>query len=447
MAFIDKGAQWSVKKEASYGVVPTFNVVAGEDIVEVINPTMDAATELIEREILKNSLVKAQPLLGKETSSGSMGLEIVSVVANQLNGDVLYESGLGAKIAPTASAAGTTTTTEYTPTAGTDADLFTVGQAVKLSGGAGVEYSVITVITAGTSMTLSPAVTADQTLIEAATTAGTTDGTVFTPTAGGDADIFTVGQAVKLSGGAAEQYAVIRSIAAGTSITYAPASAVDQTTIEGLMSYTIAKPDTAAISLAIEEYFESSTDQITYTYSGVVVSDVTITYPVANIVKADFTLAGAGFDVASAVGDRSSVCHQLAPYVAKNMTFTYDGASYAIEDLSVNVASDVYDVEALTTDGLTNKVITGKSAVGGSFSLEYDDTTLFDAMQAGTSGELFGTVSNAGTTAGIYAPNVIISQSNKSVDSSIYKDSADFVALSSALCSDTIEDAITIFFE
>ena len=446
MAYLDKSAQWSIKKEASYGVVPTFNVVAGEDIVQLINPTMDAATDLIDREILKNSLVKAQPVLGKETSSGSFSIEASSVILNKLNGDVLYESAIGNKLAPSASAVGTTTTTEYTPTVGTDADLFSVGQAVKLSGGVGVEYSVITAITAGTSMTLSPAVTADQTLIEAAKSAGTTDGDVYTPTVGTDTAIFSVGQAVKLSGGATTEYAVIRSIVDDTTITYSPTSAADHTLMEGLTSYLIAKPDVATISLAIEEYFEDATNQITYTYAGVVVSDMTITYPIANIVKTDFTVAGAGFDVATAVGDRASVCQTFTPYIAKNMTFTYDGVSYAIEDLTVNVASDVYDTEALTTDGITNKTVTGKSAVGGSFGLEYGGTALFTAFQAGTSGELFGTVSNASTVSGVFMPNVIISQSSKSIDSGIYKDSTDFVALSSPLCSDTIEDAITIFF-
>lgn len=128
------------------------------------------------------------------------------------------------------------------------------------------------------------------------------------------------------------------------------------------------------------------------------------------------------------------------------MTFTYNDVDYAVEELTVNVTSDVYDTEALTTDGITNKTVTGKSAVGGSFGLEYGGTALFTAFQAGTSGELFGVVSNASTTSGIYMPNVIVSQSSKSVDSGIYKDSADFVALSSPLCSDTIEDAVTIFF-
>ena len=386
MSYIDKSQQWSFKKEASYGVVPTFNVVPGEDIIECINPTMDASTDLIEREVLKNSLVKDQPIPGKETSSGSVGIEIASVITGDLNGDLLYESGMGAKI------------------------------DVKAS------------------------------VDESGTAASNTSTTInVTAASGGD---YTVGQALKVLVDATYEYVIVRSIATDE-LTIAPAMVGTPTlvtTVEGLISYTVAKPDTAAISFAIEEYFENATNQITYTYAGCVVTDMTINYPVANIVKTDFSIAGAGFDIASAVGDRDSVCHSFDPYVAKNMTFNYDDVSYAVEDLSINIASDIYDVEALTTDGLTNKVITGKSAVGGSFGLEYGGTALFTAFKNGTSGELFGLVSNVTTTAGIYAPNVIISQSSKSVDSGIYKDSADFVCLSSSGCSDTTEDAITIFF-
>jgi len=386
MAFLDKSAQWSIKKEASYGVVPTFNVVPGEDIVQLINPTMDASTELIEREVLKNSLVKAQPVLGKETSSGSFSVEVASAVAGKVNGGVLYESGMGAVIA--------------------------------------VKASVNESATASTN------------------TVNTIDVGV------GTGATYTVGQALKVLVGASYEYVIVRSIATDT-LTIAPALVGTPTTVStvvGLLSYVIAKPDAAAISLAVEEYFENASNQITYTYAGVVVTDMTINYPVANIVKTDFSVAGAGFAVASAVGNRASVCQSFTPYVAKNMTFTYAGTAYAISELSINVASDVYDVEALTTAGITNKVVTGKSAVGGSFMLEYGGTALFNAFQAGTSGTLFGTVANAGTISGIFAPNVIISQSSKSIDSGIYKDSADYVALSSPLCSDTIEDCLTVFF-
>lgn len=395
MAYIDKSSQWFVKKETNYGdralLANTGSEVApaATDYVEAINPSMDASTELIEREILKNSMVMAQPLLGKETSSGSMEVEAstaTGVAGSKLvNGDLLYESAFGKRIA------------------------------------------------------------------DVAASAGTTDGDIYTPTVGGDADNFTVGQAVKLTGGAGgDEYAVIRSIAAGATFTYSPTSAADHTSVEGLVSFVIANPETPQISLAIQEYLEGES-QVVYTYGGVVATDVTTTFPVANIVKSSFSLAGAGFDVyqdgvnGGLVADRDSQCLDLTPYIAKNMTFKYAGTDYAIEDLEVKVSSDIYDTEALTTDGLTNKTATGKSEVGGSFGLEYDGVALFDTFQAGTSGELFGTVSNASSTVVVYSPKVILTEASKSIDSGIYKESLNFTSLSSGLACGT-EDAITIAF-
>jgi len=399
MAFIDKSSQWNIAEETAYGDKAGWtSVAAGEvppaagDFVELINPTLDASTEMLDREVLKNSMVKAQPLLGKETSSGSMEVEIASSDeagggANAVNGDLLYKSGFGHRIADVDATAGTTTAGVIAFTAPTDCDAYEVGQAVVISGGAG--------------------------------------------------DV---------------EYAVVRSIVANTTMTVSPAPADDQLLFGGLVSFTVARPDAAQISLAVQEYFEGNSSRSAYTYGGVVVSDVSLSYPVANIVKANFSIAGAGFDVANSdnagddVAARSALCSSIVPYVAKNMTFTYDGTSYDIDSLELKVASDIYDTEALTTDGLTNKTATGKSEVGGSFGLEYFGTTLFSAFQAGTSGELFGTVTNAGTTAVVYAPKVVLTESAKSVDSGIYKESLNYTCLSSDICSSASEDAITIAF-
>jgi hypothetical protein len=260
---------------------------------------------------------------------------------------------------------------------------------------------------------------------------------------------YTVGQALKVSFStpSADEYVVIRSISTDA-LTVSPALTgvpTDVTDVEGLMSFTIARPDTPAVSLAVKEYIENATSKIAYTYHGVVATDMALEFPLANIVKATFTLAGAGFDVASGVSDEVRQCFDLSPYIAKNMTFTYDGTSYDASDLTMNVASDIVDIEAVTTDGLTNKVVTGKSNVGGSFTLEYSGVDLFNTYQNGTDGELFGTVSNATTTFGFYAPKVILTNAAKSIDAGLYRENIEYTCLS-ASCSDTTEDALTIFF-
>jgi hypothetical protein len=353
-------------------------VVAGEDIVEVINPTLDADTELLQREVLTNSLVAAQPVLGKETSSGSFGLELSSMIGGYLNGDILYEAGMGRRIAPVASDAATATATVITVASSA---AYNVGQALKT---------------------------------------GVSDGDV--------------------------EYTIIRSIY-NNELTVSPAlvNFAEVTSIEGLLSYTLARPNEDTISMSIEEYFESPTNQVAYTYSGVVVSDMKLSFPVAGIAKADFTIAGSGFSVDTSVSCRDAVCYDFSPYIAKSMTFMYDGTAYEAKSLDIAVGSTIYDSETITSSGISGKVATAKAPTG-SFSIEYDGAALFAAYKAGTTGELYGLVSNATSTFGVYAPKVAITKSTKSVDSSIYMDNVELTMLSSNTCLTGVEDAITIFF-
>ena len=387
MAYNDKASQWSITKESTYGDM-TANAA---DLVELINPNIDPATEMIDREILKNSLVKAKPITGKETCSGSMEVEVSTASgaagSKTINGSLLYESAYGNKIDDEEASACT------------------------------VAAGVVTFDTAA------------------------------------DVNDYKVGQVVKLVGNAnGPEYATVRSITVDTEMTVAPTPSDDGTSCGGLLTFTVARPEAEQISLAIQEYLEGN-NRVEYTYGGLVVSDVDTTFPVANIVKSNFSIAGAGFSVkedgidGATVANRDPACFSNTPYVAKNMTFKYNGTAYDVSGLNIKVASDIYDTEAITTAGITNKTTTGKSEIGGAFDLEYTGTSLFNAFKAGTSGELFGTVSNANSTAVVYAPNVVLTSSSKSIDSGIYKESLNYACLSSEACSADYEDAISLGFE
>ena len=380
MAFIDKSAIWAVKKEASYGAGATFNL--STDLVEFIDPQMDGDIERIDREVLKNSLVKSQSLLGKETSSGTLPVEVSTTDGSgALNGDVLYESAMGVKIAAVASEV-TTTSTASTVTVASGA-AYTVGGALKLGDGSTFEYVVITGIS-GNILSFSPDVSfADDTI----------------------------------------------------------------TSCEGLLSYTLATPQTDTTSFAVQEYLEDSSSSIAYTYNGCVATSMNLEFPIANIIKSTFNITGAGFSVAT-VPDESRVCTDNTPHIAKSMTFTYGGTSYDIADLAINVENATQAIEAITTEGITNMLVTGKDTVGGSFNLEYEGIDLFNTYKAGTAGILnvVATASN-GKKFGAYAPKVVLNSVSKSIENSIYQDNVEFECLSSENCIDGVEDALTIWFE
>ena len=379
MAYSDKSAIWLTAKEASYGAGAVFNPLT--DMVEFINPSIDANIESINREVIKNSLVSAAPILGKETSSGTLTVEATALNAGELNGDVLYEAAMGIKI-PAVPIDATATATDATTLAVADGTLYQVGQAV------------------------------------------------------------TVG----FSGATVDEVVIIRAISTNTltvsTITGAFGSVNEVT---GELSYRLAAPSDATVSLAVQEFLQG-TNNITYTYDGVVVDSMTVNLPVANIITTDFSVGGAGFAVADGVAAITPNCFELDPFIGKNFVFKYGGVSYDAGDVTINLTNDVYDTEAITTAGITNKTITAKSTVGGSFTLDYDGIALFNAYKAGTGGELIAeSPTQNGGRMGVYAPNVILSGVKKSIDSATYKDNIDFACLSSTGCSG-VEDALTIWF-
>ena len=384
MAFIDKSTLWLVKEEASYGAGATFDVAT--DMVEFIGATMDGEIEQIDREVIKNSLIKAKSVPGKKTCSGTLPIEISAATgdagAAKINGDLLYTSAVGKRIGDTVS---------EVPTA---------------------DSSV--------SVTVS------------------------------DASDYQVGQAIKLTKGANSQVAVIRTIDTTTDvITFSPAHTLGSTLtgVRGLVSFVVNAPGTSTPSLAVQEYLEDGSSKYKYTYKGVKVSALALDFPMANICKASFTVAGAGFDVGTAT-DLGKQCVSVSPLVAKNMVFIYDGDTYEAKDLSVKIDTDLYDVESITSEGISNKIETGKGGVTGSFKTEFKDLTLFNKFQANTTGELVAKgTALGGKQFGVYAPAVIINKSNKTTDSSVYHENVEFQCVSSDACVDGVEDAITLWFE
>lgn len=382
MAFLDKGTLWGIKKETSYGNSETLDYAV--DIVELIDPSMDGTIDEIERETTRNSLVMAESLLGKETSSGTLTVEVTSTDSNgDLNGDILYESAMGVKIEPVANLV------LATPSS--------VGSTISVDTGAGDKYQV--------------------------------------------------GQGLKVKVDSSYVYVTVTGIS-GDDLSVAPTiTGTSVTEVEGLLSYRLAVPKTPAVSFNIEEYLESDTQALVYKYLGCVAASMSIEFPLANIIKSSFSVNGAGFN-AGASAAKTGTCFDLIPHIAKNIVFLYGGTSYDISELTLNVENEIYDSESLTSSGIKSKLVTGKPTVGGSFVVDLEDLSLFNNYKAKTHGELIiETTASNGKKFGGYAPKVSIKNESKSKDSSVYKDNVELQILSSDACVAGVEDALSIWFE
>jgi len=381
MAYLSKGRSVAVVEEVSYGAAtPTFTNV---DYIDYTGSDLSTSIENLERNVVRNSMLALAPLLGQETSSGSITVEVSGDNAvTGVNGHLLYKNGIGKFInntVATTATGGTTSTIIVTSAVG-----YAVGQIVKINLGAGDSYTTITEI-AGSTLTVAPI------LSEVPTT--------------GDA-------------------------------------------IVGLATYILPKPNDTVPSLAVRENLKPTTgNAIDYDYLGVVVSDVALSYPVGNIATAQFTVAGASFTATTPGTIPALPCTIATPVVGKNATLTVLGTNYAAQDLSINVTTEITDVNAMTTDGLSNKLAVGKG-VTGSFKVEYTGVASFDAFKAGTIGELMLQVRDGGKTAPmlqvVYMPSIKFTEVSRSEDGSLLYDTITFQAMSPD-CLQT-ERALSIAF-
>jgi hypothetical protein len=384
MAFLVKGRSIAAVAEASYGASVVF---ADTDYVDYTAADLSTDIENIDREVIRNSLVSLEPILGQETSSGSITVELSGEDAiSGVNGDLLFTNGIGKKLAGV---------TGLTVTAAVDASNFTVsdasglaqGQALKVSLTGGDEYTIIATVDTGTGdVTVSPALSGTPTVTDV---------------------------------------------------------------VAGLTTYILPRPNDTIASLAIREHLANQAGStIDYDYSGVMVSDVALDFPVGGICTAVFSTGGAGFSTTSPGSTITLPCDTYTPAVGKNAVLSVMGTAYTAQDVSMSVSTEITDINSITTDGISNKLGISKE-VTGSFRTEYTGTDNFDAFKAGTTGETILLLRDGGATSpvivGAYMPQIKFTNVSRSDDGGVLYDTVEFMALSPDC--DNNERAFSLFFD
>jgi hypothetical protein len=382
MAFISKGRSLAVVKEASYAAAtPTF--VDG-DYVDYTTGDISTDIAKIERNVMRNSMLKLESVLGQETSSGSIAVELSGAVTGALNGDKLYENGIGKKIAQA---------TATTATAGSTTSLVNVTSATGLAVGQTLKVEV---------------------------TLGN----------------FEFVQITAISTLAISVYPLLSGAPAATRI------------VQGMLTYILPKPNDAVSSLAIRENLKpQSGSPIDYEYLGVMIGDTKFDYPVGGIATATFSVAGGGFTVNASGTTPTLPCSLLTPIIGKNAAVKVGATSYTAQDVSLTVATEITDIQAITTDGLTNKLAVGKT-VTGSFKVEYTSITNFSTFKAGTKAALTMFMKDGGVTSpvihGVIAPNIKFTNVTRSEDGMVIYDTIEYEVLSPDCGS--VERGLSVFF-
>ena len=176
---------------------------------------------------------------------------------------------------------------------------------------------------------------------------------------------------------------------------------------------------------------------INYDYKGVAVESIDLEFPVGQIATAGFSLGGAGFNVDDNAGAGVAVpdlpCDVFTPVVGKNAILNLDGVLIDAQDVSINVATEITDIDSITTAGITNKLGVKKS-VTGKFRVEYTGKEFFDKFKNGTIGSLSLRLRDGGVDspfiAAIDTPRIKFTNVSRTTDGGIFYDEVEFMALS-----------------
>jgi len=366
MAFLTKGRSLAATEEATYADPAT--VIADSDYFDYTAGDMSVDVEQIEREVLRNSLVKLASIAGQETSSGNITVELSGIdPINGVNGRPLYKNGVGidlSELVPT-SIASAVDGENLVLTDGTGLD---IGQMLKVDLVGGAEY-VQVVSVAVNDVVVTPALS--------------------TVPAGGEV-------------------------------------------ATGARTFILPRPDDFVNSLLVREHLKpTSGDNIDYDYRGCMVDTVALDFPVGGIATADFTISGAGSATNTPAADIVLDCDTLTPVVGKNATVTVLGVPYTAQDLTVDISTTNTDILSITTDGITNKVGTEK-VVTGTFKTEYVGTVNFESLVTSVRGQFHLQLrdGNAATPVivGVFIPQMKFTEVVRTDDAGILYDEVTFEA-------------------
>ena len=275
MGYRTSSALYAVVKEATFNAGGTY---IDTDVIEATSDTsLSPEIDAIERKAVSNSFLMSPKLPGKESGSGTFGVELIPEESGtDVNGKVILEVALGTMEEP------------------------------GLDSGAFIGYS-------------DAGITPASMIYEA------------------DPDDVAVGES-------------------GTATLYK-----------------LNKPCGDQDSLGIKQFLGcDDTDSQIIEYTGIVPNSVTFDFPVADIATISFDVGAAGFTTSSNETVLSSVYLSENPYVGKNAVFVVGGVTYEAKDLSFTVENTVSDREALTSSGITDKIITAK-VVKGSLTVTFED--------------------------------------------------------------------------
>lgn len=184
----------------------------------------------------------------------------------------------------------------------------------------------------------------------------------------------------------------------------------------------LAKPADATKSLTIKEFIGADKSMTT---TGNVIESMTINLPTADVATLSFSVSGCGFESNNADTKLPAACTAALPYLGKSAVFKFDGTAISATDVSIQVANEVYNEEAITSDGYSSKIITGQT-ITGSFTALFEDYAMLTKFQNSVDGQLYVEMNQGTNKFAIYIPKLRLTSFGKQDSSGVITQSVDF---------------------
>jgi hypothetical protein len=154
--------------------------------------------------------------------------------------------------------------------------------------------------------------------------------------------------------------------------------------------YLLSKPNDPRTSLVVREYLGGGvgTTNNCLQHLGVFIESLAITLSAGELAQASFSVAGIDYDTPTGVPVLNSQGCTSTPFVVKKIIMKKDKTVLNAQNVSITITNTLNDRTAVTSNGISDKVLTNKS-VEISYSIDLEDLTAYADLKNNTEAELY----------------------------------------------------------
>lgn len=184
--------------------------------------------------------------------------------------------------------------------------------------------------------------------------------------------------------------------------------------------YVLSKPSDVRKSLVVREYLGGGTGTTNncLEHLGVFVESLSISLNSGEIAQASFSVSGIDYDNPTGQTVLSNLGCGSIPFVVKKIVMKRNGTTLHAQGVTITISNTLNDRTAVTSNGISDKVLTNKS-VEISYSIDLEDLTAYTDLKNNTEAELYIELVNGTENARIYIPVMSYTSVDKSDDGGV----------------------------